>query len=140
NTSSIIDNSNSYLSEEEQTFLKFLLAKELSSSFKLSNREVVKIQTDDSGDRSLSEIRHLGYCYQYGIETEKNEIGAFELYKKAAEKGDIDSIHQLGYCYQHGIGTEKDEIKSFELYKEAADKGHNVSTYNLGKCYEDGIG
>ncbi|PKY55658.1 hypothetical protein RhiirA4_475275 [Rhizophagus irregularis] len=35
---------------------------------------------------NLSGIRHLGYCYQHGIDTEKNEIKAFELYEAAAEK------------------------------------------------------
>ena len=34
----------------------------------------------------------LGYCYQEGIGTEKNEIKAFELYKEAAEKGHISAI------------------------------------------------
>ncbi|CAB4373833.1 unnamed protein product [Rhizophagus irregularis] len=87
-----IDNSNNRLSEEEKKSLEFLLSKVLSSSFKLQNEEV-KMQIDDT---NLSGIRHLGYCYQHGIETEKNEIKAFELYEAAAEKGDIDSIYQLG--------------------------------------------
>src|ERR1044072_5980312 len=40
----------------------------------------------------------LAIFYQYGIGTEKNEIKTFELYKEAAEKGDIGSINNLGYC------------------------------------------
>jgi TPR repeat protein len=39
--------------------------------------------------------------------TERDEIKAFELYKKVSEKGHIDSINNLGYCFGNRIGTEK---------------------------------
>src|SRR5439155_106435 len=93
NSQSIQQNTTSIISEEEQNSHELLLATS-SSSFELPNKEVVNMQIDDSGDSNLPGIRHLGYGYQYGIEIEKN---AFELYKEAAEKGDINLIHQLGY-------------------------------------------
>jgi phage FluMu protein Com len=71
NTTSNLD----HLSEEEKKSLKLLLSK----AFKLTNREKVKVQTNDI-DQSPSDMRHLGYCYQCGIGTEKNEEKAFELY------------------------------------------------------------
>ncbi|RIA88465.1 hypothetical protein C1645_725880, partial [Glomus cerebriforme] len=151
-----INNVSDHLSEEEQKSPEFLLAK-LYSSFKLSNREEEKMQTDDSGDiEGSSNSSHLGHK----IGVEKNTIKAFELYKKAAEKGyieknkikefelykeaaakdHIDSIYRLGNCYLLGIGTEKKEIKAFELYKKAADKDHIDSIYRLGNCYLFGTG
>ncbi|GBB86950.1 hypothetical protein RclHR1_01340017 [Rhizophagus clarus] len=82
----------------------------------------------------------LGEYYFYGTGTEKNVVKAFELYKAATEKGDINAMCDLGYCYQHGIGTVKDELKAFELYKAAAEKGHITSMNYLGECYQRGIG
>ncbi|GES80273.1 kinase-like domain-containing protein [Rhizophagus clarus] len=72
--------------------------------------------------------------------TEENEIKAFELYKEAAEKGQINAIFGLGYCYQYGIGTEENETIAFELYEEAAKKGQINATFILGCCYQNGIG
>ncbi|CAB5394011.1 unnamed protein product [Rhizophagus irregularis] len=113
--------------------LNLSLSKVLSP-YNLSNRE-----TDDI-DLSPEDLHHLGYCYQRGIGTEKNEVKAFQLYKVAANKGLVISINNLGYCYQHGIGTEKDEVKAFGLYREAAEKGCVESMRNLGYLYQNGIG
>ncbi|CAB5380525.1 unnamed protein product [Rhizophagus irregularis] len=135
NTTSKIDNIEEHMSEE-QISLGLLLAKALTPT-----REEVKMQTDDNEQLLYpSDIRHLGYCYQSGIGPEKDEIRTFELFKEAADKGDIDSINNLGKCYQSGIGIEKDEIREFELYKEAAKMGDVNSLYNLGVCYHYGIG
>ncbi|GBB96557.1 hypothetical protein RclHR1_02780020 [Rhizophagus clarus] len=82
----------------------------------------------------------LADFYQLGIGTEKNKIEAFELYKEATEKGQIDAIYEFGKCYRYGIGTEKNETKAFELYEEAAEKGQINAIYALGKCHHYGIG
>ncbi|GET03286.1 kinase-like domain-containing protein [Rhizophagus clarus] len=163
NTSSIIDNLNDRISEEEQKSLETLLSKALNSaevsssfvdnplviqffqrlrpSFKLPNREVVNIiQTDDNDQLKSSDIHHLAYCYRYGIGTEKNEFKAFELYKKATDRGHVDSIYNLGECYYNGTGVEKNESKAFELYKDAAEKGYIKSIHQLGNCYQHGVG
>ncbi|EXX70557.1 uncharacterized protein OCT59_010119 [Rhizophagus irregularis] len=113
--------------------LNLSLSKVLSS-YNLSNRE-----TDDI-DLSPEDLHHLGYRYQRGIGTEKNQEKAFKLYKVAANKGHVISINDLGYCYQHGIGTEKDGAKSFELYREAAEKDCVESMRNLAYLYQNGIG
>ncbi|CAB5388323.1 unnamed protein product [Rhizophagus irregularis] len=139
NTTSKINNIE-HMSEEEQKSLGLLLAKALTSSSKLTIEEV-KMQTDDNEQLLYpSDIRHLGYCYQRGIGTEKNEKKAFELYKEAAKRGNITTINDLAYCYEYGIGTEKDKIRAFELYKEAAEKGNIDAINNLGKCCQNGIG
>src|SRR5438874_774621 len=57
------------------------------------------------------EIAILAKFYRYGIGTEKNVIKAFEYYRKAADKGHVDSIYNLGDCYQFGIGIEKNASK-----------------------------
>ncbi|PKC65754.1 kinase-like protein [Rhizophagus irregularis] len=83
----------------------------------------------------------LAYFYRFELGTKKNEIKAFELFKKAAGKGQINNaIKELAYCYKHGIGTRKNEIKAFKLYKAAAKKGWINAKYSLGRCYYYGIG
>ncbi len=64
---------------------------------------------------------NLGNCYKNGIGIEKDEVEAFEYYKKSAENEDVDAQLQLGYCYSNGIGTEVNKEKAFELYKLAAE-------------------
>jgi len=52
----------------------------------------------------------------------KDEIKAFEYYKKSAENGYINAKFLLGYCYVNGIGTEVNKEKGLELYDEAVSK------------------
>ncbi|EXX57775.1 hypothetical protein RirG_204020 [Rhizophagus irregularis DAOM 197198w] len=59
----------------------------------------------------------------HGIGIEKDEVKAFEYYKKSAEKGYLNGIYILGCCYENGIGTEIDKEKAIELYKDAAKRG-----------------
>ena len=43
---------------------------------------------------------NLGICYQNGIGVEKDEIKAFEFFKKSAEKKCVNAQCQLGECYR----------------------------------------
>ncbi|GES97454.1 kinase-like domain-containing protein [Rhizophagus clarus] len=99
-------------------------------------------QTDENSTSNKPQAIHLSFddFYNYGIETKINETNAFDLCKKSAEKGHIDSMYMLGKYYYYGIRTGKNEIKAFKLYEKAAKKGHIYSIYQLGKCYYYGIG
>ncbi|RIA87332.1 hypothetical protein C1645_726618, partial [Glomus cerebriforme] len=83
---------------------------------------------------------NLARCYERGIGVEKNNIKAFEYYKKSADQGHLNAQSELGYCYYDGIGTELNIAKAFELYKIAAERGHIVAQNNLGALYEKGKG
>ncbi|EXX71852.1 uncharacterized protein OCT59_028772 [Rhizophagus irregularis] len=61
----------------------------------------------------------------------KDEVKAFECYKKSADQGFLDAQVELGYCYDKGIGTEVNKTKAFESYKMAAEKGHITAQNNL---------
>ena len=41
-----------------------------------------------------------------GDGVEKDEVKAFEWYKKSAEQEYSDAQCHHGYCYENGIGTE----------------------------------
>src|SRR6266480_3113258 len=111
--------------------------------FELLNNNLinpVKEQIDYYKKKELADQNYLGYCYQYGIEKEKDEFKAFELYLKSAKGGNLDAQNNLGYCYYYGIGIEKSEKKAFESYLKAANEGNLCAQYNLGNFYQDGFG
>ncbi|RIB09864.1 kinase-like domain-containing protein [Gigaspora rosea] len=89
---------------------------------------------------SASELRKLGYNYQKGINVNKNEKKAFELYIKAANMGFSIAMNDVGFCYLNGIGVEKDEHKAFFYYQKSADMGDALGANSVGFCYLHGIG
>src|SRR6266540_539253 len=82
----------------------------------------------------------LGECYRLGKGIEKDEIKAFESYKKPAENGNEFAQYHLGQCYKFGIGIKKDETKAFEYLKKSAEKGHNMARIVLCYLYMNGEG
>ncbi|RHZ80988.1 hypothetical protein Glove_130g136 [Diversispora epigaea] len=113
----------------------------------------LKLAEGGDNDRQCN----LGYCYQSGIETTKNEEKAFYLlsngygvtkdeekafqwYLKSAEGENHAGQNNLGYCYRNGIGITKNDEKAFQWYLKSAEGGANKGQYNLGYCYRHGIG
>src|SRR2546430_16350108 len=80
----------------------------------------------------------LGRCYANGKGIEKDEVKAFEWYKKSAKQEDSNAQYQLGQCYKDGIGVEKDEVKAFKWYKKSAKQGNSNAQNKLVLCYESG--
>src|SRR5207248_879676 len=81
-------------------------------------------------------LYNLGKFYELGQGVYKNEIRAFELYKKSADQGFIKAQYKLGYCYDHGIGVDIDKEKAFELYEIAAKEENCDAQYSLVKELE----
>ena len=71
---------------------------------------------------------------------QKDLAKTVELWRKAAEQGDIEAQYNLGVCYYNGIGVMKDLSKAVELWRKAAEQGDTEAQYNLGVCYYNGIG
>ncbi len=63
-----------------------------------------------------------------------------DLYKKAAELGDVQSMIKVGNMYAHGIGTIKDNKKAIEYFESAKKSGSNEAYYYLGNLYETASG
>lgn len=87
-------------------------------------------------------LYHLGRCYQYGYGGEKDEAKAFDCYRQAAERENIESYNSLGFCYQNGLGVAKDDEKAIKNYLKAIEHGNEgplVFLY-LGHCYQRGVG
>lgn len=65
---------------------------------------------------------------------------AADLYKLAADNGDLDGQYNLGHVFEHGKGVALDGKRATELYREAAKNGHTYAQNNLGRMFEDGRG
>ncbi|RHZ66320.1 hypothetical protein Glove_308g35 [Diversispora epigaea] len=66
----------------------------------------------------------------YGID--RNEVKAFEWYKKAAEN-DTYSQYKLGFCFYEGLGTKKDIVKAIYWFNKAKENGDTDANELLGK-------
>ena len=61
----------------------------------------------------------------------KNYKNAFNLFKKAAERGDTSAMYILGLLYKEGKGTPTDIKKAFHWYEKAAKRGDTNAMNNL---------
>lgn len=77
----------------------------------------------------------LGFCYDIGEGTGKNNQKAAELYKKASDLGNVRAKRSLGYLYQLGEGVERNIQKAIELYTSAADSGDDLAMKWLGDIF-----
>ena len=65
---------------------------------------------------------------------------AFELFKKAAELGNVEAMFATGIRYYRGEGTEQDTTQSFAWCKKAAENGQVNAMNWVGEFYRDGEG
>ncbi|WP_353572693.1 tetratricopeptide repeat protein [Candidatus Albibeggiatoa sp. nov. BB20] len=64
-----------------------------------------------------------------------NNREAFELFRRAAAKGEQNAFLNLGYCYDEGIGTKQDKEKALFWYKKAAQYGDLSAYMNIAVYY-----
>lgn len=57
---------------------------------------------------------------QEGLGVEKDLVGAFQLFKKAAESDHISAQFHLGNCFEKGIGCELDLTLATRWFERAA--------------------
>ncbi len=81
--------------------------------------------------KDIQKIYVRAVYYEFN-ESEKDITKAIQLYKQAAEKGNLKSLDSLGRIYQRGKGVEKNLKKALEYYTLAATKGHAWSQHHLG--------
>lgn len=81
---------------------------------------------------------NLGNLYGQGLGGEKNELKAFDLYKKAAEKGDYAAQYNLAEYYRAGQGTSRDMDKAIYWYEKSASQGTVGAMEKLSKIYRYG--
>ncbi len=89
------------------------------------------IQLEQEADRgSARAIEQLALRYKLGINVTRDEVAAKEVYRKYAEKGNVDAQIDLGWCYMNGDGVEKSVADGLRWWKEAGLRG-NAEAQNL---------
>lgn len=82
--------------------------------------------------KSITQLAKIYYV-------DKEYAKAFELFKKGADFGDIDSIYHVGLCYAKGLGTRQDFALAFKYYEIGAKQLEPRCLYNLSLYYRGGI-
>ena len=89
-------------------------------------------------------MSNRGYCYRYGVGTQKDYKKAFMCYERAAEDGGYYHVWHLAQIYEEGVIIPKDTKKAFEYYQDLADEEMAFYTpearNDLARCYLNGIG
>ena len=82
----------------------------------------------------------IGWMHQQGLGVPRDPKKAYNLYLKAAEKGDGWSMHALGAIYWEGNGVAKDAQKAFQWYLKSALGDYAQSMYITALLYSAGKG
>ncbi len=69
------------------------------------------------------------------IHEESNPKKAFQLYKRAAERGHDWAQCNLAICYLDGTGTKQNDALGIIWMRRAARQGDAKAQYNLGEAY-----
>lgn len=81
----------------------------------------------------LPAVCNLGYCYYWGIGTQRDFALAADCFRKAIELGDVTvSAHNLAERYYSGEGVEKDYEKAIYYHRMAARHRYPDSICRLG--------
>ena len=90
----------------------------------------------------MEENMELAIIWFDGLAAEKegNYVKAAELYRQAAEGGQVNAQNNLGLLYEDGKGVKKDLAEAVKWYRKAADNGECNAMFNLGSMYMNGEG
>ena len=84
---------------------------------------------------------NLGTLYYTGRGVEQDYKKAFELYKIAADAGELRAICNCGYCFYYGRHQEPDYSEAFKYFSLGALLHNDTNClYKLGDLYLNGYG
>lgn len=82
----------------------------------------------------------LGWRYNNGEGTAKDQATAVIWFRKAAEQGYPKAQRNLGLSYLFGEGVAEDPTKAVKWLTLAANQEDPTGEYFLGQCYQNGLG
>ena len=83
----------------------------------------------------------VGFCFETGFGTEKDEEQEFFWYQSAALQHFAPGETEVGRCYEFGKGVAADPgLLAASWYKKAAEQGYPDGECCYGVCLEQGVG
>ena len=88
--------------------------------------EIIRYRTDGEptvlARGNARALGRLGFRYENGLGVPQNYIAAVDLYRRAAEQGDVFAQCRLGLSYDKGHGVPQDFILAYKWLDLAAAK------------------
>lgn len=105
--------------------IRYQTAKELAAAGDyhqaiVTYREILKDPKDEHYDRALFDLAVL-------YNSLNDYESAFELWKRAAKRGDADAQYNLAMYYHYGLGVSENDKMARQWLQKAADAGHEKS-------------
>lgn len=114
-----------FIGAESSLYLKFNLF-----ALKLVEIDLFNSYKEACNDENISHCINLGYMYEKGQGTEKNEREAFLLYQKFCEGNNMLACSNLGYMYEGGFGIEQNLSKALVLYTQSCEQNNTLGCEN----------
>ena len=91
---------------------------------------------------SATAFNNIAFMHSRGLGgLKKDDIKAFDCYKKGAELGCMLCHCQMGYLFEKGIGTKQNHKEAYNWYKKTHELTCCIEAkYNLAECYLLGKG
>jgi uncharacterized protein len=83
---------------------------------------------------------NYGYCFQQGVEVEKNDSIANIWLLKSAKQGWLNAQFKIAYSYASGRGIKQDYKQAFYWSVKCAEQNDPECISNVIGCYSDGTG
>lgn len=113
----------------------------------------ISLTGNQSNAKSSSEIRlqelfelsnngdaEAQFALSLVYDAKQDFVKAFDLCKKAAEKGFVDAMYKVAYCYSSGTGVAQNYYNAVEWYKKAMANNHPWAFNNMAYLYFEGKG
>jgi TPR repeat protein len=81
-----------------------------------------------------------GFCLELGFGVDCNPGRAVELYRIAAESGDLHAMYRLALCLCDGVGSERNLREAISWLRQAAAHGYPDAQFDFAMCLEFGCG
>ena len=80
---------------------------------------------------SASGLCSLGYLYEKGIGTQKDEVAAVKFYTLSAEKKYAPAQYNIGLMFEYGTGVKQDKKEAIKWYEKAAKQGFRAAQIKI---------
>jgi TPR repeat protein len=110
-----------------------------AAEFRLADAFGAKLKAEAEKGDPVAQYTLATVCF-FGYKIPRDEAGAVEWWRKAADQGNISAQAILGFCYYNGRGVTRDYAEAVKWYRKAAERGNAEAQNELGSSYYNGEG